>query len=267
MFRFISFGSGSSGNCYYVCNDQGGLFIDVGIGFNMLKKYFSAYNLQATDTKAILVTHDHADHVRSVGSVSHEFTLPVYATETVHKYIDRNYVVRHKVNIAMRRYIKIGEPFAIAGMNISTIPIPHDSSENVGYRIEYKGVVFALVTDVGHVTSEIAALIADANYLVFESNHELEMLKNGRYPQYLKERILSDMGHLSNADCGAALRDYATDKLKHVWLCHLSNDNNDPELARYTVEAILRDGGRQSKKNFLLDVLKRKTPSDIFEME
>ncbi len=267
MFRFISFGSGSSGNCYYIMTDQGGVFIDVGIGLNALKKHFAANGLHTSDIRAILVTHDHADHVKSVGSLSHELSLPVYATEKVHRFIDKNYVVRHKIDDGSRRYVKVGETFSVAGMTISSIYVPHDSSENVGYRIEYQGVVFVLITDVGHVTQDIASLISEANYLVFESNHEEEMLKNGRYPDYLKKRILSDLGHLSNEACGKALRDNASDRLRRVWLCHLSYDNNDPELARYTVEAILRDGGKQPGKDFILDVLKRKTPSEIVEME
>ncbi len=267
MFRFISFGSGSSGNCYYILADCGGIIIDVGIGVRQLKKYFDEYGLSFSDVKAILVTHDHADHVKSVGSLSHQCNLPVYATKEVHHGIENNYVVRYKVDQALRRYITVGEEFRIDDFEIYAVTVPHDSKDNVGYRIRCNGVTFVLATDVGHITDGIAQLISEANYLVLESNHDMEMLINGTYPAYLKKRITSDRGHLSNENCGKALRDYATPNLRKVWLCHLSNDNNDPALALYTVEGILRDSGIIPGKNFGLEVLKRKTPCGIYELE
>lgn len=266
MFKFISFGSGSSGNCYYLFTDKGGVLIDAGIGVRMLKKYFDQYGLKMCDVRAILITHDHADHVKSVGTLSHDLNLPVYATSKVHRGIDNNYIVHNKVSIASRRFINAGDKFEIDGLDITPITVPHDSSDNVGYCIKYDGIVFSLITDAGHVTEEMARLISSTNYLVFESNHEVEKLMNGRYPEYLKKRILSEIGHLSNEDCGKALLDYATPSLQRVWLCHLSYDNNDPELARYTVEGILRSGGIVPGKDFALDILKRKTPSEIFDL-
>ncbi len=266
MFRFISFGSGSSGNCYFISNEQGGLFIDVGVGLKTLKKHCRETAVDISRARYILVTHDHADHVKSVGSLSHAMNLEVYATRKVHDHIDQNFVVHHKVDNSLRRYFDIGDTFHLLGMEIQTIPVPHDSAENVGYRIEYDGVVLVLVTDIGHVTPEIEALIADANYLVIEANHEVEMLQQGAYPDFLKQRILSNLGHLSNADCGLTLAKCATPKLRHVWLCHLSDDNNTPDLARYTVEGVLRDHGIVAGKDFALDVLKRKTPSTVTEL-
>ncbi len=266
MFRFISFGSGSSGNCYFVSNEQGGLFVDVGIGVKTLKRHCKDCGIDLATAQGILVTHDHADHVKSVGALSHEYALPVYATAMVHEHIDKNFVVRHKVDHALRHYIAVGAPFTLLGMTISTIHVPHDSSENVGYRIEYDGVVLVLITDIGHITDDIAQLIGEAHYLIIEANHEEEMLRAGTYPDFLKQRILSDVGHLSNASCGQALAAYATARLRHVWLCHLSNDNNTPELARYTVEGVLRQHGIIAGKDFTLDVLKRNTPSTIKDL-
>ncbi len=266
MFRFVSLGSGSSGNCYYISNDQGGIFIDIGVGVKRLRKSSKEYGIDLSGAKYILVTHDHADHVKAVGSVSRACQLPVYATEKVHQHIDKNYVVRSKVDSSLRRYITVGEPFELLGMTISTIPVPHDSSENVGYKIEYDGVVFVLLTDVGHVTDEIEEYVSVANYLVVEANHEVEMLRSGNYPKFLKDRILSDVGHLSNRTCGMLLATCASPCLRHAWLCHLSNDNNTPDLARYTVEAVLRQHGIAPGKDFLLDVLRRNTPSEVIEM-
>ncbi len=266
MFGFISFGSGSSGNCYYLFNEQGGLFIDAGLSLKAVKKHSAAAGISLSSARYILITHDHADHVKYVGTLSNEFSLPVYATPTVHEHIDLNYVVKQKIDRRQRLNISIGETFELLGMRVSTVAVPHDSSENIGYKIEYDGVAFVLLTDIGHVTPEIEACVEDANYLVIESNHEVEKLKQGRYPEALKRRILSDVGHLSNLDCGRALARCATPKLRHVWLCHLSYDNNDPELARYTVEGVLREHGIAPGKDFEIDVLKRRSPSSVTMM-
>ena len=137
----------------------------------------------------------------------------------------------------------------------------------MGYLVECQGVAFCIVTDVGVVTDEIKPFINKANYLVIEANHDEEMLKNGPYPDYLKSRILGTRGHLSNRQCGESLVENATPGLRHVWLCHLSEENNHPELARKTVEAILRNSGIVAGKDFMLEVLKRKTPTGIFELK
>ncbi len=123
-----------------------------------------------------------------------------------------------------------------------------------------------MITDVGHITDEIKQVISRANYLVIEANHDIEMLKTGPYPEYLKQRITSGNGHLSNVACGEALVENMTEELKHVWLCHLSEENNHPELARKTVDAVLRSYGIVPGADFQLDVLKRKVPSEIFEL-
>ena len=266
MFKFISFGSGSSGNCYYLYTDHGGLLIDSGIGIRMVKKYFSQYGLPLSEIKAILVTHDHADHVKSVGSLSNQLCLPVYATKEVHRGIDNNYVVRNKVPNPMRQYVTVGEEFQIDDFVITAVRVPHDSMDNVGYLIKYGDVSFGLVTDAGHITEGITQIISKSNYLVLESNHEVEKLMAGKYPEHLKRRILSPNGHLSNEECGRALRDYATPALKSVWLCHLSYDNNDPELALHTVGGILRDSGIVPGKDFTVEVLKRTTPTGFFDL-
>jgi phosphoribosyl 1,2-cyclic phosphodiesterase len=266
MLKFISFGSGSSGNCYYIFSETDGLFIDAGIGTRTLKKYFREYGFSFENVHNILITHDHADHIKSVGSLSKDYDLPVYATHKVHDGIMRNYCVRRKIQSDNIRYIEKGHPFDIGEFKITPFDVPHDSSDNVGYKIEYNGIIFCLMTDIGHVTKEMENYICDANYLVFEANHDEEMLANGPYPQYLKERIAGMQGHLCNTDCGKTLAEFATEKLHHVWLCHLSEENNHPVLARKTVEQILRSNGIVVGKEFMLDVLKRKTPSELYEL-
>lgn len=267
MFNFISFGSGSCGNCYYLYTESDGLLIDVGVGTRSLKKHFIDYGLQMLGGfSSILVTHDHADHIKSVGSLSKKFDVPVYATRLVHNGMDRNYCMKLKLAQSNRRYIEKNEPFFASGFKITPFGVPHDSLDNVGYSIEHEGVVFTLLTDVGHITDEMKTIIRGSDYLVIEANYDLQMLQNGPYPLYLQQRIQCGTGHLSNAQCAATLAENYTERLKHIWLCHLSEENNHPELARKTIEQVLLDAGINVGNKLLVDVLKRKQPTGVFSL-
>ena len=267
MLRFVSFGSGSSGNCYYLFTETDGLIIDIGVGLRTLKKQFTDYGLSLSSVCYVLITHDHADHIKSVGSISHEYHLPIYASTLVHQGIDRNYCVQRKLQPQMKKPVVAGQPFDLGPFHIMPFPVPHDASENLGYMIEVEGIKFCIMTDAGEVTEEMKPFITAADYLVIEANHDVEMLQNGPYPQYLKTRILSSNGHLSNADCARAIAENMSEHLKRVWLCHLSEENNHPELARKTVETVLRQYGIVAGKDFQLDILKRNSPSGIFDLE
>lgn len=267
MLNFISLGSGSSGNCYYIYTENDGLMIDAGLGTRIIKKYFREYGLSFQKLHNILVTHDHADHVKSVGTISREYDIPVYATEIVHYGIGKNYCVRQKIPVTQKKNIEKNVTFCIGDFMVTPFDVPHDSMDNVGYKIEHNGIVFCLMTDIGHVTKEMEQMISDTNYLVIESNYDEEMLRIGPYPQHLKERILGARGHLCNRDCAGYLAKNASSKLRHVWLCHLSEENNHPELARKTVEQVLHDNSMPNIINFKLDVLKRKLPMGIYELK
>ena len=266
MLKFISFGSGSSGNCYYLFTETDGLLIDVGVGIRTLRKHFKDYGLNLSHVRRILITHDHADHIKSVGSISYDMHLPVFATAAVHKGIDRNYCVQRKVGTELRHILEPGVTVQMGDFTVTPFSVPHDSSDNVGYFIETEDANFCVITDAGCVTDEMAQYIGRAQHLVIEANHDLEMLEHGPYPQHLKVRIHSKTGHLSNVDCAEAIACNMSEDLRHVWLCHLSEENNHPELARKTVESILRSYGVVAGKDFALEVLKRTMPTGIFEL-
>ncbi len=267
MLKFISFGSGSSGNCYYLFTPTDGLVIDVGLGLRTLKKHFREYGLSLANIHNIIVTHDHADHIKSVGAMSIDLKVPVYATKKVHEGIERNYCVQKKVPRDMVRYLEKGQTVKIGEFEVTPFEVPHDSLDNVGYRIAYGDTVFCIITDAGRVTEEMKTQIGDANYIVMEANYDDDMLMGGPYPQYLKHRISSGTGHLSNGNCACALAENATEKLRAVWLCHLSEENNHPELARKTVETALKNSPCHAAAEAELVVLKRKTPTGIYELE
>ena len=267
MLKFISFGSGSSGNCYYLYTEKEGLVIDIGVGLRTLKKQFRDFGLSLSSVHYVLITHDHADHIKSVGSISHECHLPIYATKNVHEGIERNFCVTRKLPSEMKRYVVAGESMQLGDFHVTPFYVPHDATENVGYQIVAEGVTFCIITDAGCITDEMRTFISRADYLVIEANHDIEMLRQGPYPQHLKERIQSKTGHLCNRECGVAIAENMKEGLKHVWLCHLSEENNHPELARKTVESVLREYGIIAGKDFILEVLKRKTPTGVFLLE
>lgn len=165
------------------------------------------------------------------------------------------------------RYVEKRKTIQIGEFTITPFAVPHDSTDCVGYCVEHEGVVFTLVTDCGHVTEEIRSFVSKANYLVIEANHEPEKLMAGPYPQYLKARIMSQTGHLSNADCAQTIVENATLGLKHVWLCHLSDENNHPELARKAVTSEMASHGLVAGVDFVVEVLRRKVPSEIYELK
>lgn len=267
MLKFISFGSGSSGNCYLLATPTDALLIDVGVGLRGLKKTCRDYGVNLSQIHHVLITHDHADHIKSVGSFSHDYNVPVYATKEVHEGINRNYCVTQKVAPDMARYLVKGTTEQIGEFAVTPFSVPHDSSDNVGYFIEAGGTDFCIITDAGTVTEEMKVYIQRTHHLVIEANHDTEMVLSGPYPQFLKDRILSHTGHLSNSDCAQAVIDNMSDHLRNVWLCHLSEENNHPELARKTVETLFRSYGVIPGADLQLEVLKRNIPTGPFELE
>ncbi|MDR0394445.1 MAG: MBL fold metallo-hydrolase [Tannerella sp.] len=263
---FLSLASGSSGNCYYVGTPHFGILIDAGISVRQIKKILKDRGVEFEKIQAILVTHDHADHIKSVGCLGETLHIPVYTTETVHAGIRRSRYVE-EVLIRSRYVIEKEVAFMIRDFRITAFEVPHDSSDNVGYSIEYGDRTFVVVTDVGYITETVAKYACKANHLVLEANYDEEMLKSGSYPDFLKERVSSKSGHLSNRDAAEFLATHYTPDLKDVWLCHLSRDNNHPELAYKTVDLRLFQEGIKVGKDLSLTALKRMTPSDMYEFE
>ncbi len=267
MLKFLSFGSGSSGNCYFLGNEEGSILIDAGIGIRKLKRYMKEYGLSFSSVRGILVTHDHADHVNAVGNISHDFGLPVYATELAYKGMRNNHHSRKKIDDGNVKLIEKGSEFTLSGFKITAFPIPHDSMDNVGYHIKYHETAFTIMTDVGRPTDTIREYIGKTNYLVLEANFDEEMLRNGKYPKMLQDRITNGTGHLSNHQAARTLAECFHPGLKSVWLCHLSEENNHPELARKTFEIELKSHGIITGKDFTLEILRRLIPTGPYIIE
>ncbi len=272
MLRFLSLSSGSSGNCYYLGTVQYAILIDAGIPLRTIQKVLRENGLSFSKIMAVLITHDHTDHIRSAGSLGELYHLPVYSTKAVHSGMERNYGMSKKLSAASRRILERDVEFAIPGTDFRLTPftVPHDSTDNVGYYIEFGSVSnpvrFCLATDVGFVTPDIRHYLGMADHVVMESNHDIDMLMNGPYPQYLKKRVRGEGGHMSNRECAELIHDIYHEGLKHVFLCHLSHENNDPDLAYRTAAKALQSEGARVGEDIVLSVLMRNSPSRVYTL-
>ena len=262
MLKFISFGSGSSGNCYWLATPTDALLIDIGVGLRGLKKDCRNYGVSLSMVHHVLITHDHADHIKSVGSFSNDYCVPVYATREVHDGINRNYCVTKKIAPSLACTVEKGRTEQIGDFKVTPFEVPHDSNDNVGYFIEAEGTNICIITDAGTITDEMKTYINRARYLVLEANHDIEMVQNGPYPQFLKDRILSARGHMNNHDCAVAIAENMSEELRHVWLCHLSEENNHPDIVRFLIE----DAVSSQPTPPAVTVLKRRTPMGFYEL-
>lgn len=232
--------TGSSGNSYYLGDSECGFLVDVGIPFRTIRKRMEQIGVPMTRIKAVLVTHDHFDHVRSVGYFSEKQHIPIYATEASHIGINTNYGITEKVSPWNQKMLTRGEPLVIGNFSITPFTIPHDSKDNNGFFIKHGNVRFTLATDIGCVTDDLRNYISISDYLVIEADFDEEKLLNGPYHPKLKVRIMGEGGHLSNRQAAEVVAQHASPFLKKVFLCHLSKTNNEEALAQTTVQSALK---------------------------
>ena len=224
--RLSIFASGSSGNCLLLSSGDSHILIDAGISMRRIQAGLREAALDFHDVSGVLITHEHSDHISGLKMLCKHHALPVYAPHTIANRL-RGMLPELEPYL---RIIRVGEAFALGGFRVTAFHTPHDTDESVGYRIEGGGV-FALATDMGHVTEEVFDALSGADAVLIESNHDEEMLRYGPYPVYLKRRILSDSGHLSNACCADLARKLALGGTRQIILGHLSRENNTPALA------------------------------------
>ena len=220
------FASGSSGNCLLLSSGSTHILIDAGISKRRIEQSLAQSGLSMREIGGVLITHEHSDHISGLKMLLKYYALPVYAPRTVANRL-RGCLPEAEPYL---RVIPVNESFTIGDLTVTAFHTPHDTDESVGYRVQ-SGGVFALATDMGHVTEEVLNALSGADAVLIESNHDEEMLRYGPYPVYLKRRILSDSGHLSNACCAELARALALGGTKQIILGHLSRENNTPALA------------------------------------
>lgn len=258
MVQFESFGSGSSGNLYYIKSDKGALLIDAGIGIRKMRKFFREYGIRMSDIKGVLVTHNHMDHVRCLGILNQKDNLPVYMTAKVFDGIKENPAINKKPLLDKTTIIEKEKPFELSGFEIHAFEVPHDSKDNVGYFLKKDEIAFCIVTDCGSWTNDIEKYVSKATYLVLESNYDTKMLEEGPYSKKLKLRISNSNGHLSNEVASTIIQRHQS-HLKHIWLCHLSEKNNTPEKALMSAKKVLYEDKKE-----IVETLSRTTPSKLY---
>lgn len=270
MIKFKSFSSGSCGNCYFLGVEEdgkitAGIIIDAGISLRRIKREFMAEHLDIEDFSAVLVTHDHLDHIRGLGSVCKHLHRPVYATPELlyalsHHTFTLDYIQAVKRPLDKDEWNEIvpGKIYA------KYFVVPHDATQTVGYAIKLDGRLFVIITDVGKMTDEALSYASQADIVVIESNYDMDMLISGHYTYELKMRICKGNGHLSNDECAQAIKSFYHPGLKHIFLCHLSENNNTPQLALECNRKAIKEIGAEDAVT--LRALPRQTASPMFTL-
>ena len=263
--RFESIASGSSGNCIYVGSDTTHLLLDVGISRKRTAQALHDIGLDLKDIDGIFITHEHSDHIAGLAMIAKYADMPIYATEGTIRAIRR---MPKCAEIPADRFIRVkaDEKVSIGDLKVDPMAISHDAAEPVGYRVQYGRQKACVCTDLGCYTEYTAECLRDADVLLLEANHDVNMLQVGPYPYHLKQRILGSRGHLSNISSGELLTKVLNDHMKGIFLGHLSQENNLPELAFETVrlEIMASECGYQADE-LPIRVASRHIPSPLIE--
>ena len=260
MIKVCSLFSGSSGNCIYISYNDTALLIDAGVSGRRIEKALSDIGESFDKIAGIFITHEHSDHISGAGVLSRRYQLPVYANAPTWKAIGSSI---GKIKSDKICEINPGEEICIGDMGINSFLIPHDAACPVGYNIFIKDKKISIATDIGHMDAELLSKLENSDMVLLESNHDTEMLKFGRYPWPLKQRILGEKGHLCNDMAGKVVAHLATKGTKQFLLGHLSQENNFPELAYETVSNALLEKQINPLKDVYLEVALRDRVSKV----
>lgn len=251
--RIVTFASGSTGNCCLVSDGGVNVLIDAGISARRIVQGLGVLGLAPQDVCGVLITHEHSDHISGLPVLVKRTGMRIFAPSELGEVLKR---VKPELSESID-YIPPDGGLCVGDVRITAFPTPHDTSASFGYRIE-GSEVFAFATDTGHISDELLEGLQGADTVVIEANHDKVMLKNGPYPPFLKQRVLSKHGHLSNDDCAKLACLLADSGTRQIILGHLSQQNNTPEAAETAVSEAL--SGRNVKiytapANKLLEVL------------
>lgn len=227
MSLFIaSLNSGSNGNCYYIGNETEAILVDAGISCKETEKRMFQLGLSLEKVKAIFISHEHSDHIKGLAVLSKKYGIPVYITE---KTLAGSKMVLLRELV---RYFVTDEVFTVGGLTVTAFGKLHDACDPHSFTVEGNGVSICVLTDIGDSCEQVIHHFSRCNAVFLEANYDEHLLENGRYPWYLKNRIRSGRGHLSNRQALELFLNHRSGLLTHVLLCHLSRDNNHPELVQ-----------------------------------
>lgn len=238
--RFSVLASGSTGNAIFVESGEHSFLVDAGLSGKQMEGLFQGIERKMSDLTGILVTHEHSDHIKGVGIVARKYKLPIYAnvkTWTAMNHLIGEIPTEQKFQFDMETVKTFGN------LSIESFGVSHDAAEPMFYVFHEGEKKLVLITDTGYVSDRMKGIISNADSYVFESNHDVQMLRMGKYPWNIKRRILSDVGHVCNEDAAIAMSEVIGDRTKHIYLAHLSLDNNMKDLARMSVGQTLESRG------------------------
>lgn len=239
-FRFSVLASGSTGNAFYIESGKERLLIDAGLSRKQIDRLLREVHVDPTTLTGILVTHEHSDHIKGLGIVARKYNLPIYANEKTWKAMEGSI---GKLALDQKFYFDMETVKTFGDIEVESFGVSHDAADPMFYVFRHQDKKVALVTDLGYVSERIKKTVENADAYIFEANHDVDMLRMGRYPWNIKRRILGDSGHVSNEDCGLALSNIIGNQTKRIYLAHLSQDNNMKDLARMSVDQVLQERG------------------------
>ena len=261
MFQFCNLYSGSSGNCSFACTDNVNILIDCGTTQKKILTALEELGKDISQIDGILVTHEHSDHIKNLGSISKKYNIPIYANK---KTFDNMPEQTNLISEANRKFFNTDDDFEIGDLKIHPFHIPHDAADPCGFNIYNSNKKVSIATDIGHMTNEVLHKLEGSSFLLLESNYEPEILKYAKYPYYLKRRIAGPNGHLSNQEAGNAIIKLISSGVDNIMLGHLSQQTNFPELAYKTVMDEIISSKVSNK--FSLNVANRDKPDNIINI-
>ena len=253
MLEICALASGSNGNCYYIGNQEDAILVDVGISRRQVMERMRVRGLDASKIRAVFISHEHADHFRGVRVLSKQLNVPVYMTVATFEKSWRPDRPAKIVNFEPGDVVDIGE------FRIHTFSKQHDAAQPCSFRIEHEGTNVGVMTDIGEPCRNVMEHLSACNAVFLESNYDEDMLWNGSYPWYLKNRVASEYGHLSNNQAVELLKNYGSKHLEVVFLSHLSAENNRPEIA---LEAFSELNAKHSVR-----LTNRYAPAEIYRLK
>ncbi|MBD3163985.1 MBL fold metallo-hydrolase [Candidatus Woesearchaeota archaeon] len=256
MFEVSVLASGSSGNCFYIGSDQGDILIDAGLSCGQIEERLELIRKNINNISGIFITHEHIDHIRGIETLSHKYNIPIY--------LNKGTLINSFLDMGNINIIRTDQEIDFNGLKILPFAKSHDASEPVSFLIKNKNKKISIMTDIGFCCENVIENVRESDLIILESNHDLNMLKNGPYPYFLKKRIASQRGHISNYEAALLILEHANKKMQHVLLSHLSMNNNTPELALKTFNSIVNE--RSDLKKLKAWLTYRHRPTDLIKI-
>ncbi|WP_108022374.1 MBL fold metallo-hydrolase [Melghirimyces profundicolus] len=262
--KYSILASGSTGNALYVETGRIRVLVDAGLSGKRLEKLLTSIGVEPSSLHAVLVTHEHSDHIKGLGVFARRYRLPVYMNETTWAALPSGV---GGIPIEQQHVFPTLSTLDLEDLTVESFPVSHDAAEPMGFCFHHEGSRLGLVTDTGYINPRIAEKVAGCDALILEANHDVNMLRMGTYPWNVKRRILSDVGHLSNEDAGEALLTFLRGNGEDVFLAHLSQDNNLTDLAHLTVKGILQEQGLDVGRDVRLRGTQPDRPTPLLPLE